>query len=66
MKPYQIGRVIRRAIDNARQGGLSLDQQNELAVRAVIQLDPDMTEAQAMVVIRRVRELEKEESQSPE
>jgi hypothetical protein len=66
MKPYQIGRVIRRAIDNARQGGLSLDRQNELAVRAVIQLDPDMTEEQALVAIRRVRELEKEESQSPE
>jgi hypothetical protein len=60
MKPFQAGHVIRRAIDNARRSGFSFDQQNELAVRAVIELDPEMTEEQALVAIRRIRAEDKE------
>jgi hypothetical protein len=64
MKPYQIGQVIRRVIDNACKSGVSLDEQNDLAVRAVIQLDPEMTEERAMVAVRRVR-AEQQEKQAP-
>jgi hypothetical protein len=63
MKPDEISRVISRTIDHARKGGAPHHKQDELAMRAVLQLDPEMTEEAAMTAVRRFREREHEESQ---
>ena len=51
---HQIRQIVEKALDNARKAGLGATAQTEHAVRALLQLRPEMSEADAIKAVLRV------------
>ncbi|MDH3472763.1 MAG: hypothetical protein OEM59_03635 [Rhodospirillales bacterium] len=49
-----IRRVIEKALENARAAELGVTKQTEHAVRAVLQMHPELTESEAVRAVQRV------------
>ena len=50
-----IRRVIEKALANAQEAELGVTKQTEHAVRAVLQMHPEISEEEAVRAVRRVR-----------
>lgn len=51
-----VGRVVRKALDNARQAGFPSTKQMEHAVRAAMQAFPQLSEKDAVVAVERIKQ----------
>lgn len=51
---HDIRRIIERALENAKKAELGVTQQSEHAVRAVLQMHPELSEQEAVQAVQRV------------
>lgn len=52
---YEVRRIVETALSNAAKAGLGVTEQTEHAVRALLQLRPELSEDQAIQAVRRVQ-----------
>lgn len=52
---FEVRQIIEKALANAEKAGLDVSKQTEHAVRAVLQVRPEMTEDQAIEAVRRIQ-----------
>ena len=62
MKAHEVGLIVRRALANARNAGLTYIEQNEHAVQALSEVDPGLTGARALEAVNLVRRAERHEA----
>lgn len=53
-KTYEVREIVEKALANAEAAGLGATQKTEHAVRALLQLRPEMTEDDAVKAVLRV------------
>ena len=54
MDPTKIRDIVEKAVDNAKAAGYGRTEQIEHAVRALRQIDPHVSEQDAITAVRRV------------
>lgn len=52
---FEVRQIVEKALANAEKAGLDVSKQTEHAVRALLQMRPEMTEPDAIQAVRRVQ-----------